>query len=54
MTGTAAEVTPMRELDQRRLGTGKPGPITTALQTAFARIVRGNEPRYRSWLSAVN
>ena len=53
MTGTAAEVTPMRELDQRRIGTGKPGPVTTALQTAFARIVRGNEPRYRSWLSAV-
>lgn len=54
MTGTAAEVTPMRELDQRRIGTGKPGPITTQLQAAFTRIVRGAEPRYRSWLSAVN
>ena len=54
MTGTAAEVTPVRELDQRRIGTGKPGPITAALQTAFARIVRGDEARYESWLSAVN
>jgi branched-chain amino acid aminotransferase len=54
MTGTAAEVTPMRELDQRRIGPGKPGPVTTELQAAFARIVRGNEPRYRSWLCAVN
>lgn len=54
MTGTAAEVTPMRELDGRRIGTGKPGPVTVELQGAFARIVRGEEPRYRGWLSAVN
>lgn len=54
MTGTAAEVTPMRELDERRIGLGKPGPVTTELQALYARIVRGDEPRYRSWLSAVN
>lgn len=54
MTGTAAEVTPVRELDERRIGAGKPGPITAALQDSFARIVRGGEPRYRSWLSAIN
>jgi branched-chain amino acid aminotransferase len=53
MTGTAAEVTPMRELDERRIGTGKPGPLTRDLQTAFARIVRGEEPRYRAWLTTV-
>lgn len=53
MTGTAAEVTPMRELDRRRIGSGKPGPLTAELQAVFARLVRGEEPRYRPWISAV-
>jgi branched-chain amino acid aminotransferase len=51
MTGTAAEVTPIRELDDRRIGDGTPGPVTKAVQAAYASAVRGEEPRYRSWLT---
>lgn len=54
LTGTAAEVTPMRELDDRRVGSGRPGPVTQALQAAYARVVRGQEPRYERWLSALS
>jgi branched-chain amino acid aminotransferase len=54
MTGTAAEVTPIRELDNRTVGTGRPGPITQALQEEFVRITRGREPRYAEWLSPVS
>jgi branched-chain amino acid aminotransferase len=49
-TGSAAEVTPIRELDDRRIGTGSPGPITRRLQETFFATVRGREARYRSWL----
>src|SRR5579871_3618096 len=52
-TGTAAEITPIRELDDRRVGDGRPGPITRRLQELFFGIVRGQEGRYRSWLTAV-
>ena len=52
MTGTAAEVTPVREVDNRRIGKGEPGPVTRKLQEAFFRAVRGEEPRYREWLTA--
>jgi branched-chain amino acid aminotransferase len=51
MTGTAAEVTPVREVDNRRIGTGKPGPITRRVQETYFRAVRGEEPRYRDWLT---
>jgi branched-chain amino acid aminotransferase len=54
LTGTAAEITPIRELDDRRIGTGKPGPITTALQAMYARIIRGEESRYSEWLAPVS
>ncbi len=50
MTGTAAEVTPVREVDNRRIGKGEPGPVTKKLQETFFRAVRGEEPRYREWL----
>jgi branched-chain amino acid aminotransferase len=50
MTGTAAEVTPVVELDDRRIGTGKPGQITTKVRTIFDAALRGREPRYREWL----
>ncbi len=50
MTGTAAEVTPVREVDNRRIGRGEPGPVTKKIQDCFFRTVRGNEPRYREWL----
>lgn len=53
LTGTAAEITPVRELDDRRIGTGKPGSLTLDLQDAFFRIVRGEDPSYRSWLTPV-
>jgi branched-chain amino acid aminotransferase len=50
MTGTAAEVTPVREVDNRRIGKGEPGPVTKRIQETFFRAVRGEEPRYREWL----
>jgi branched-chain amino acid aminotransferase len=52
MTGTAAEVTPVREVDNRRIGSGSPGPVTKRLQETYLRAVRGGEPRYREWLTA--
>ncbi len=52
-TGTAVEVTPIRELDERRIGNGTPGPITRRLQELFFRVVQGREDRYRSWLAPV-
>ena len=53
LTGTAAEVTPVRELDDRLIGEGKPGPITVALQNDFFKIVRGEDPAYANWLTPV-
>ena len=53
LTGTAAEVTPIRELDDRRVGAGTPGPVTGRLQELFFAIVRGREERYRTWLAFV-
>ena len=50
MTGTAAEVTPVVELDDRKIGTGKPGPITAKVQQVFQATLHGREPRYRDWL----
>jgi branched-chain amino acid aminotransferase len=52
-TGTAVEITPIRELDGRRIGTGRPGAVTARLQEQFFAIVRGAEPRYASWLTAI-
>jgi len=51
MTGTAAEVTPVREVDNRRIGTGLPGPVTKKIQDIYFRTVHGEEPRYREWLT---
>ncbi len=51
MTGTAAEVTPVRELDDRRIGTGQPGPITRKVQEVFQRVLRGRaDEKYKGWL----
>ena len=50
LTGTAAEVTPIREVDRHVIGTGKPGPITTLLQKAFFDVVQGRNPNYKKWL----
>ena len=51
MTGTAAELTPIREVDDRQVGSGKPGPITKDLQAAFFDIVRGKDHHHASWIS---
>ena len=53
-TGTAAEVTPIREVDNRTIGTGIRGPVTTKLQAAFFDVVKGKNPAYRHWLQPVN
>ncbi|WP_447974078.1 branched-chain amino acid transaminase [Nitrospira sp. Kam-Ns4a] len=53
LTGTAAEVTPVREIDGRTVGTGAPGPVTTELQRAFFQIVRGEDPAHAAWLTRV-
>jgi len=50
MTGTAVEVTPVRELDDRSIGSTTPGPITTRVQETFRAAVEGRDPRYRNWL----
>jgi branched-chain amino acid aminotransferase len=53
LCGTAAEVTPVREVDDRTVGDGRPGPITRALQEAFFAAVRGEDPRFHGWLTWV-
>ncbi|MDI6853444.1 MAG: branched-chain amino acid transaminase [Deltaproteobacteria bacterium] len=53
LTGTAAEVTPVREVDGRVIGPGKPGPITRRLQEAFFKIVKGQDARYERWLTYI-
>ncbi|HSM00261.1 MAG TPA: branched-chain amino acid transaminase [Candidatus Limnocylindria bacterium] len=52
-TGTAAEITPVREVDDRRVGTGKPGPVTKQIQDAFFDIVRGKNALFAHWLDVV-
>ena len=52
-TGTAAEVTPIRELDGRIIGAGSRGPITERIQAAFFDIVNGRNPKYHHWLTPV-
>jgi branched-chain amino acid aminotransferase len=51
LTGTAAEVTPIREIDQRRIGSGRRGPVTGTLQAAFFDVVAGRVPKYERWLT---
>jgi len=52
-TGTAAEVTPIRELDSRVIGSGRRGPVTEKLQSMFFDVVNGRNPKYAHWLSNV-
>jgi branched-chain amino acid aminotransferase len=51
LTGTAAEITPIREVDDRTIGTGARGPLTKTIQTTFFDAVRGRERKYESWLT---
>jgi branched-chain amino acid aminotransferase len=53
-TGTAAEVMPIRELDDRKIGEGKRGPVTEKLQTLYFDLVRGKVDRYKHWLTGVS
>ncbi|HCL87286.1 MAG TPA: branched chain amino acid aminotransferase [Comamonadaceae bacterium] len=52
-TGTAAEVTPIRELDRIQIGAGSRGPVTEKVQNAFFDIVNGRNPKYAHWLTKV-
>ena len=52
-TGTAAEITPVREVDNRQVGKGKPGPVTKFVQEAYFKAVHGQESRYSDWLTYV-
>lgn len=52
-TGTAAEITPVREVDNRQIGTGKPGEITKWVQENYFKAVRGQTEKYKSWLTYV-
>lgn len=51
LTGTAVEVTPVREVDRRRVGDGTPGPVTTRLQKRYDEVIRGGDPKHHGWLS---
>ena len=53
LTGTAAELTPIRSVDDRVVGSGMPGPITTELQRTYFATVRGKLERYKDWLYLV-
>ena len=53
MSGTAAEIVPVREVDNHKVGTGKPGEITRVLQAAFDDAIHGRSERYREWLDVV-
>ena len=52
-TGTAAEITPIRELDDRQIGEGRRGPVTEKLQSLFFDVVAGKSEKYKHWLSPV-
>jgi len=54
LTGTAAEITPVREVDNRAIGEGTVGPITKKIQTTFFDIVRGSDNSHPEWLSLVS
>lgn len=50
-TGTAAEITPIRELDHRQIGKGRAGEVTKHLQNEFFKIVKGESSKYAAWLN---
>ena len=53
LTGTAAEITPIREIDDRMIGEGKPGPFVKDIQKTFFEIVKGKDIKYQEWLSFI-
>jgi branched-chain amino acid aminotransferase len=54
LTGTAAEITPVRDIDHRRIGRGEAGPITRRLQESFFSVVKGADAKHDPWLSFVS
>jgi branched-chain amino acid aminotransferase len=52
-TGTAAEITPVREVDNRTIGKGERGPVTERIQSTFFDVVQGKNERYKDWLSFI-
>jgi len=53
LSGTAAEVVPIREVDDRQVGEGRPGPITKQIQQTYFAAVRGEVDRYKDWVEHV-
>ena len=53
LTGTAAEITPVREVDDRQIGTGKPGPVTKKVQSIYFDAIKGKVEKYKSWLTYI-
>jgi branched-chain amino acid aminotransferase len=53
MSGTAAELVPVREIDDHSIGTARPGPVTREIQRVFEDALHGRDPRYREWLDVV-
>lgn len=51
LTGTAAEITPVRDIDHRKIGKGEAGPVTRRLQEAFFSVVKGSDTKHDHWLS---
>jgi len=52
-TGTAAEVTPIHQIDEKIIGDGKVGPLTSKLKTIFTDAIHGKIPEYSDWLTYV-
>ena len=50
LTGTAAAITLVRDIDHRKVGRGEAGPVTAKVQQVFQATLHGREPRYRDWL----
>ncbi len=53
LTGTAAELVPVREIDDHAIAAGEPGPVTREIQRVFDDALRGRDPRYEQWLDRV-
>ncbi len=53
LTGTAAEVIPVREFDDRQIGLGQPGPLTREIQASYAKAIHGELPEHQDWLTPI-
>jgi len=53
LCGTGVQIGPILSVDGRPIGSGRPGPVTTAIKETYFHAVRGEDPRYREWLTPV-